>query len=139
MVAKYNEAKNSYESMKGDLDKMNLKVQFLEAKLEKNYHLEGLFTQLKEDYEELRREKQMLFDQSEQRIAKKNEQLKRILEDKDDLMRENLRLKKLSEEKEIEIGELVDDARDKENLLSMASDEQSKLEEVVESKQQRIE
>jgi hypothetical protein len=65
--------------------------------------------------------------------------MKRTLEDKDDLMRENLRLKKLAEEKEIEIGELVDDARDKENLLSMASDEQSKLEEVVESKQQRIE
>ena len=60
--------------------------------------------------------------------------MKRTLEDKDDLMRENLRLKKLAEEKEIEIGELVDDSRDKENLLSMASDEQSKLEEVVESK-----
>jgi hypothetical protein len=43
-LAKYNEAKNGYEAMKGDLDKMSLKVQFLEAKLEKNYHLEGLFT-----------------------------------------------------------------------------------------------
>lgn len=81
----------------------------------------------------------MLFDQSEQRIAKKNDQIKTVLEDKDDLIRENLKFKKHLEEKSIEFVEILDDVKDKENLLSMANDESSKLEEVIEQKQQRIE
>lgn len=43
--------------MKGDLDAKIIKIDFLEGKLEQKYHLEGLFTQLKEDYEELRKDK----------------------------------------------------------------------------------
>jgi len=54
---------------------------------------------MKEDYEELRRDKHDLLTQSEQRIMLKTEEVKKAQEDRDEILRQNLRLEKLIEEK----------------------------------------
>jgi hypothetical protein len=44
-----------------------------------------MFSQLKEDYEELRKEKQGLYDQMETRLVQKEEEIKKINMERDDV------------------------------------------------------
>jgi phosphoglycerate-specific signal transduction histidine kinase len=46
-----------YDTLVAELDARALKIDYLEKKLEEKYHLENLLSQMKDDYEELRRDK----------------------------------------------------------------------------------
>ena len=77
---------NDNDNMQAELDARIMKIEYLEKKLEEKYHLESLVTQLKEDYEELRKDKHELLTQSEQRILVKSDELKKSMEDRDEVL-----------------------------------------------------
>lgn len=126
------------EQQLGDMDAKTLKIEYLEGKIEEKYHMEGLFNQLKGDYEELRKEKLQLLDQSEQTHHRKTNEIKNLIQEKEDLIKENSRFSKMLEQRDIEVGDLQQDSRDREGLLKVASDEQENLERLVSQKQERL-
>lgn len=139
MLEKFDMLQNDFDNLKGDYDAKLIKIEYLEGKLEQKYHLEGIFTQLKGDYEELRAEKQELYDKTEQTLLKKNNDIKLIFEEKDDVLRENGKLQKIVEENEMKIMELIDSLKQKEKDFGSVSEQQSKMERAIENKQERIE
>lgn len=74
------------EKYKAEADARGLKIEYLENKLEEKYHMENLFSQLKEDYEDLRREKQQVLEQFETRLIQKEEEAKRASIERDEVV-----------------------------------------------------
>lgn len=136
---KYSEASEELDYIRGDIDAKTLKIEYLEGKLEEKYHMEALFSQLKQDYEELRREKLALLDNAEHNIHRKNNDIKTLIEEKEDLMKENMKLTSQIDRIEMDYSELRDELREKEGFLRVASDEQDNYEHLIQQKQERIE
>lgn len=122
----------------GELDAKTLKIEYLESKIEEKYHMEGLFNQLKDDYDELRKEKLLLIDQTGQIEHRKLAEIKALLQEKEDLIKENQRFSDLLNSKNIEVAELVQDSQEQQNYLRVASEEQQNLERLVQQKQERL-
>jgi len=78
-------AEEDCEKYKGEADARGLKIEYLENKLEEKYHTENLFSQLKEDYEDLRREKQQVIEQFETKLIQKEEEAKRAAMERDEV------------------------------------------------------
>jgi len=127
-----------YDTLVAELDARALKIDYLEKKLEEKYHLENLLSQMKDDYEELRRDKHDLLTQSEQRIMLKNEEAKKCVEDRDEILRHNLKLEKMLEEKCLGVEESRADVMEQNEIIRELGDELKRKDTQVNDKQSRI-
>ena len=127
------------EKYKAEADARGLKIEYLENKLEEKYHVENLLSQLREDYEDIRREKQAGFEAMETRLFQKEEELRKAGFERDDIFRENIRFERALEEKELEVSELRAEIADRLAQINSVSDEGGKLESIIRQKQSRIE
>lgn len=130
---------NDNDNMQAELDARIMKIEYLEKKLEEKYHLESLVTQLKEDYEELRKDKHELLTQSEQRILVKSDELKKSMEDRDEVLRHNMRLEKILEEKTLGVEESRADVMEQNEIIRELGEELKRKDVQLQEKSARIE
>ena len=120
---RWEKTQNEYDTLVAELDARALKIDYLEKKLEEKYHLENLLQQMKDDYEELRNDKHDIMAQSEQRIILKAEEVKKVQEDRDEILRANLKLEKLIEEKALGVEESRADVIEQNEIIRELGDE----------------
>lgn len=135
---RWEKTQQEYDTLVAELDARALKIDYLEKKLEEKYHLENLLSQMKDDYEELRRDKHDLLNQSEQRIMLKSEEVKKSQEDRDEILRHNLKLEKMLEEKTLGVEESRADVMEQNEIIRELGDELKRKDIQVNDKQSRI-
>lgn len=84
-LAKWKRCDEDCEKYKAEADARGLKVEYLENKLEEKYHIENLFGQLKDDYEDLKREKQSSYEHMETRLIQKEEEIRKANMERDEV------------------------------------------------------
>lgn len=127
-----------YDTLVAELDARALKIDYLEKKLEEKYHLENLLAQMKEDYDDLRKEKHDMMTQSEQRIMMKSEEVKKAQEDRDEILRQNLKLEKHIEEKTLGVEESRADVLEQNEIIREIGDELKRKDGLLHEKTCRI-
>lgn len=84
-AGKWRRSDEDCEKYKAEADARGLKVEYLENKLEEKYHIENLFAQLKDDYEDLKREKQSSYEHMETRLIQKEEEIRKATMERDEV------------------------------------------------------
>ena len=96
---KYETTQVQSDNYLSEVDARKMKIDYQEKKLEEKYHLENYLKQLKENYEDLAKEKNEIMVQSEQRILLKSDEVRKAQEDRDEVLRQNIKQEKILEEK----------------------------------------
>ena len=117
----------------------------LEKSLEKKYHVEDIYEQLREDYEELRKEKQRLVESFESQLIERDSEVKSIsneheqVDASEKVLHENQRFERALEEKEKEAAELKFEINSMNEQMAQMDSEFKRLAGVGDEKQQKIE